>query len=107
MGLVIETQKYGLRLSDIMTIDREKFMEGEEAGTFREEIRAGVTDLMSKDSNRAYTFMEIDALKIGRGMPAGIASSLYVLLVLDELIEEKKVVSRKIGKKTYYAMAQK
>ena len=87
-----------------MAIDREKFREGEGAGTFRKEIRKIMIDFLSKKPDRVYTFLDLDS-KIGIRIPGGIAFSIYLLSALDDLIEEKKIISGRIGKKVYYAIA--
>ncbi len=89
-----------------MTIDRQRFLAGEEAGTLREETEKALIDLLSEDRDKAYTFREISSrISLNRAIPGGIASSVYLVSILDDLIEEKKILSRRMGKRTYYAIA--
>lgn len=89
-----------------MAIDRERFLAGKEAGTLREETERALINLLGENRDKAYTFQELNSQTLlSRAIPGGIASSIFLLLILDNLIEEKKILSRRIEKKTYYAIA--
>jgi hypothetical protein len=86
-----------------MPMKRERFLEGEDFGTVKEEVKKGVLEFLGKDPNRAYSSLEINSkIHLSIRPPGGIASCMYVLSALDELVEEEKIVCRRIKKKIYY-----
>ena len=88
-----------------MPVDKEKFLEGEEIGTSKEEIRKGVLNFLSSHPNKAYSLVEIiPKISFNSASYIGSPNMTYLISVLEDLIEENKIVSRRIKKKAYYAI---
>jgi hypothetical protein len=85
-----------------MAITKEKFLAGEECGTFKEAVKKSVLEFLHENPNRAYSFVEINS-KFSVPM-GGITAPVVAVSALDELVEEKKVTCKKIRKKLYYAL---
>jgi hypothetical protein len=93
-----------------MAIKKDRFIEGEYIGTVREEIKERAFNFLSKNPDKAYTLAEIMAdagSSVGKyaAVGAGVAA-VFLVPALDELIETRRIVSRKIGRQIYFSAAQ-
>jgi hypothetical protein len=83
-----------------MAIIREKFLVGEEFGTFKEVAKKCILKFLNENANKAYTSFEITS-KVS--IPLALGGMAISISELDELVEEGKIICKKVGKKLYYA----
>jgi len=93
-----------------MAIKKNRFLEGEDIGTVRKEIKERAFSFLSKNPDKAYTLAEIMADAgsfVGKyaAVGAGVAA-VFLIPALDELIEAGRIVSRRIGSQLYFSVAQ-
>jgi hypothetical protein len=86
-------------------ISKEEFLDGEDCGTLKEEIKKLIMEFLSEDHDKAYPSTQIYT-KILKYLPRTgfIPLNLIALLAFDELIEERKIICKKFRKELYYTL---